>query len=197
MKKVLLIILITLTTAVSAQTDTTWKQVLIEPDISVYFPDTPKLKENPLVTTYEYQNSEVVLRVTSEKNPINYNGRTIEEVDSEYYSTLTSKTITGKQRLLKEKDTKFRGHDLRELIYSDTINSKPCTVTLQILNVTGFEEAMYKFYFIDFKNRMTIPENYAAFFSNWELYYKLENDIDNNKSRTNKILRKNGFKVVK
>lgn len=136
MRKVLFIILITLTTAVSAQTDTTWKQVLIEPDISVYFPDTPKLEVNPLVTSSEFQNSEVILRVTSEKSPLNYYGRSIAEVDSEYYATLTGRMISDRQKLIKETNFDFEGHHVRELIYTDTVDLRPCTVTLQILNVT-------------------------------------------------------------
>lgn len=90
MKKILLLILIVFATVINAQTDSTWKKILIEPDLLVYFPDTPEMKSNSLLNLYEFQNSEVILRVTSEKSPIIYNGRTIEEVDSEYYSTLTS-----------------------------------------------------------------------------------------------------------
>lgn len=78
----------------------------------------------------------------------------------------------------------------------DSIDSKPCTVTLQILNVIGFETAMYKFYFIDFENRNTIPKEFIPFFSKWDLYYKLENNLDNKKNNIDKVLKDNGFIII-
>jgi hypothetical protein len=195
MKKAIIIILTITTLGLEAQVDSTWKKILIEPDLLTLFPDTPIIDLTKPIKSYEYQIGELIYRVTSEKSPLIYYGRTIKEVDDEYYSSLTSKTITSKQKLIKENNFKFEGHNVRELIYIDTINSRQCTVTIQILNVIGFEEAMYKFYLIDFENRTTIPEISKPFFSNWDLYYKLENNLKNGNS--DDLLKENGFIIEK
>src|SRR5574343_72954 len=154
MKNRILILLIILSAQINAQSNSAWKKTLIKPDLLVYFIEKPKKSVDSTGTTYELKTNEIILKITSEKSPLNYN--------------------------------------VRELIYTDNINSKTCTVTLQILNVTGFDEAMYKFYFIDFKNRASVPEEYINFFSDWDLYYKLENEIKNSENE-NKILEEKGF----
>jgi hypothetical protein len=197
MKEAIIFILTLITFGLTAQSDSTWKTILIEPDLLSHFPETPAIDLTKQIKSYEYKIGQLIYRVTSEKSPIIYYGRTIKEVDEEYYSTLTSKTITSKQKLIKENDFKFEGHNVRELIFIDTLNLKPCTVILQILNVTGFEEAMYKFYLIDFENRTTIPEISKPFFKNWDLYYKLENKIVIKNGKTDEILEDNGFIIEK
>lgn len=192
MKNRILILLIILSAQINAQSNSAWKKTLIKPDLLVYFIEKPKKSVDSTGTTYELKTNEIILKITSEKSPLNYYGRSVKEVDDEYYSTLTKNTLTKNQKLLKERNFDFEGHNVRELIYTDNINSKPCTVTLQILNVTGFDEAMYKFYFIDFKNRASVPEEYINFFSDWDLYYKLENEIKNSENE-NKILEEKGF----
>ena len=196
MKNKILLLLIIFSTQVNAQINSNWKKIIIEPDLLVYLPEMPKVSVDSIKTTYEVTINKVIFRVTSEKSPLNYYGRTIKEVDDEYYNTLTKRILTKNQKLLKERNFLFEGHNVRELIYSDSINSMPCTVTLQILNVTGFDEAMYKFYFIDFKNRSNIPKEYLNFFSDWDLYYKLENEMKNSENE-DKVLEEKGFVVEK
>jgi len=196
MKKRILILLIILSTQINAQDNFNWKKTIIEPDLLVYFTEKPKISVDSARTTYELKIKDVILKVTSEKSPLNYYGRSIKEVDDEYYAALTKNTLTKDQKLLKERNFDFEGHNVRELIYTDEINSKPCTVTLQILNVIGFDEAMYKFYFIDFKNRESVPKEYIHFFSDWNLYYKLENEMENSENE-NKVLEEKGFIIDK
>lgn len=196
MKNNILIFFIILSTSINAQINSNWKKIIVKPDLLVYFPENPKVSVDSLKTTYELKINEVIFKVTSEKSPLNYYGRTIEEVDKEYYSSLTKKTLREEQILIKERNFDFEGHNVRELIYSDHVNSKPCTVTLQILNVIGLDEAMYKFYFIDFKNRSNIPKEYQHFFSDWDLYYKFENDIQNSEN-VDEVMEEKGFIVEK
>jgi hypothetical protein len=171
-----------------------WKKTLIEPDLLVNFINDNKVIRDETITRYEFQNDEVILLITTEKSPLNYFGRSISDVDTEYFGSLTKSIITSNKKLLKESNFDFEGHNVRELVYSDVVNSKPCTVTLQILNVTGFEEAMYKFYFIDFKNRDIVPEKYTPFFSDWDLYFKIENDVKDSEN-ANDVLKAKGFVI--
>jgi len=195
MKKLLIIHLLLITSLSYAQKNSNWVGKIIEPDLFVLFPDTPKIFLNKGVYLYEYINSEFIMRVTSEKSPLNYYGRTIEEVESEYYDSLNDRILNRKQKILTEEDFKFENHKVRKLVYLDTINNQPCTVTLEILNVTGFEEAMYKFYFIDFKQRPDLPKVFENFFLGWDLYYKFENQINEKETNKKKLFEDNGFKV--
>lgn len=183
-----------LSAQINAQTNPEWQKTIIAPDLLVYFPENPKKSVDSLITTYELKFNDVIFKVTSEKSPLNYYGRTIKEVEDEYYAALTKSTLSENQQLIKERNFDFEGHNVRELIYFDNIQSKPCIVTLQILNVTGFDEAMYKFYFIDFNNRHSIPNEYSNFFYDWDLYYKLENEMNTSDSE-DKVLEEKGFHV--
>jgi hypothetical protein len=180
MKNIVFPILLFFNYSAKGQIDTNWLAVIIEPDILVFFPDTPTIRMTNDVTYYEFVDQNTILRVTSEKNKINYYGRPIAEVDYEYYSTLTERTITDRNKLITEIDSSFEGHNLRKLVYTDTINMKPCIVTLFILSVTGFEEALYKFYVINFDNRVDFSKEYLRFYSNWDLYYQFETNPDYN-----------------
>jgi hypothetical protein len=195
-KRILLLISILIVIQSYGQPDSVWKGFIVEPDIYVFFPGIPQVKNIGEIKSYEFSNDEIILKVTSEKSPIIYFGRTIKEVDSEYYGSLTAKIISPRQKLLEEDNYKFENHNVRRYVYADTIDKKPCVVTLEILNVTGYEDAMYKFYLIDFKNRIKFPDKYLPFFSDWNLYYKIENQIDQEKGNENEFLKKKGFTIA-
>lgn len=48
---------------------------------------------------------------------------------------------------------------------------------------------MYKFYFIDLKHCVSYPNEYADFFTKWDLYYMLEHDLSNGKDE-DRVLKK-------
>ena len=154
-----------------------WKSIQIEPDIIVYFPDEPQKSISDSIIAYEWSSDTIIYKVTSEESPLNYYGRTIKEVNNEFYSQLTSQLITSKQRLISERDFEFENHHVRELIYEDSIKSKLVTVQLQILNVTGISKAMYKFYKINLSNSKGISKD-DPFFSGWNLYGSFEGNFN-------------------
>lgn len=194
--RILLLGLMLISTELKAQNaPKQWKGFLIDPDIYVLLPDSPKVSIEKSTKVYELNNDEVKLKIISLKSPLNFYGRPIKEVEDEYFGNLTQNTIKHNQKLISEDNFKFENQNVKKIIYSDTIDKRSCTVTLEILNVVGFEEAEYRFFLIDFKNRIVFPSQYAPFFSQWDLYYKIENNINSNKENENDFLKNKGFKI--
>jgi hypothetical protein len=162
-----------------AQDKHKWLKVLIEPDLLVTMPDTPKAISMNGIKIYECIYPNKIFRITTEKSPLNYKGRRINEVDKEFFDSLTYKIIHEngvKRELVSDSNTAVEGHNVRFIIYRETINQREAVVKLEILNVTGIEEAMYKFYMIDFEKK-DITDNESIFFNTWDLYYKFEKGI--------------------
>lgn len=177
MKNGLFLFFTVVSITISAQNTTGWQEVLLKPDLLAHFPKAPMISGDSAKQIYSCDTGDVILRITIEKNPLDYTGRSVEEVDKEYYDNLNQSILDKHQTLISQRDFKFDGQHVRELIYYDTLDLRPCRTTLQILNVIGWGDAMYKFYLIDFSTNDFYSENYDEFFQNWNLFYSTSDRV--------------------
>lgn len=163
-----------------AQSDSSWVLTLIQPDLKIEFPEKAATRIEAGKELHSLSYGTAQFEITSEKSPLNYYGRTIKEVNDEYYGSLTKNVLQagGKSRqLLSERNFKLDGFDVRELIYLDSIQNKEAKVTHWILNVIGIREACYNIKFIDFQRSENIPDIGLKFFRSIDIYYKIEKGI--------------------
>lgn len=174
--------------------------VIVNPDMKVEFPCTPKHNINGNMEKYETNFNDANYSITSEPFPIIYKGKTIAEAESEFYPTFTKRLIGNKTvKNLLEKDTMFEGHKVRELRFTEVLSDGKENYTFtRAIMVSGYKDALYIIEINSFDKMKLNNTNCSKFLSSLDLYFTLENKLDTkNENKNNKTLKKEGFKLDK
>lgn len=91
--KILLAIFIFVFFTAKGQNEPKWKEVLLNPDLLVHFPKESEIINDEIKQTYICNSDSISLKITVEKNPLNYKGRSIADVNKEFYDNLTQNTL--------------------------------------------------------------------------------------------------------